>query len=97
MDSELRFGLGLAVEAKVLADINATSGIQTQSYTTSGLTTLRKGLTTLETAGDADGGQLFVPCGWCGKREQETESGRRRRWCSDACRMKSYRAHRRSK
>ena len=44
MDSELRFGLGLAVEAKVLADINATSGIQTQSYTTSGLTTLRKGI-----------------------------------------------------
>jgi len=58
---------------------------------------LRKGLTTLETAGDADGGLLFVPCGWCGKRVQETESGRRRRWCSDACRMKSYRAHRRSK
>ena len=32
---------GLAVEAKVLADINATSGIQTHSYTTSGLATLR--------------------------------------------------------
>jgi hypothetical protein len=53
VDSELRFGLGLAVEAKVLADINATSGIQTQSYTTSGLTTLGKGMAKRETAGYA--------------------------------------------
>jgi len=35
--------------------------------------------------------------GWCGKYVQETEYGRARRWCSDACRMKSYRAHRRAK
>ena len=28
------FGLGLAVQAKVLTDINATSGIQTQAYAT---------------------------------------------------------------
>ena len=33
-----------------------------------------------------------IPCGWCGKRVRESESGRERRWCSDACRMKSYRA-----
>ena len=51
MDSELRFGLGLAVEAKVLVDINATSGIQTQSYTTSVLTTLRKGMAKRYSAG----------------------------------------------
>jgi hypothetical protein len=38
-----------------------------------------------------------VPCGWCGKSVRQTESGRRRRWCSDACRMTSYRAHRRAK
>src|SRR6478609_1045698 len=31
-DSELHYGLGLAVEAKVLVDINATSGIQTQIH-----------------------------------------------------------------
>ena len=48
MDSQLRFGLGLAVEAKALTDINATSGIQTQPYATCVLTTLRNGLTTLD-------------------------------------------------
>lgn len=37
----------------------------------------------------------WVPCGWCGRRVPERVSGRRRRWCSDSCRMKSYRAHRR--
>ena len=41
MDSELRFGLGLAVEAKVLTDINGTSGIQTQAFATSVLATVR--------------------------------------------------------
>ena len=40
--NELGYGLRLAVEAKVLADVNGTSGIQTQAYATSGLTTLRK-------------------------------------------------------
>jgi hypothetical protein len=51
LDNEMTFDLQLAVEAKALTDINATSGIQTQAYATSVLTTLRKGLTTLETAG----------------------------------------------
>ena len=37
----------------------------------------------------------LVPCGWCGSRVPENAQGRRRRWCSDACRMKSYRAHQR--
>jgi len=50
LDNEMTFDLQLAVEAKALTDINATSGIQTQAYATSVLTTLRKGLTTLETA-----------------------------------------------
>ena len=48
MESELDYRLRLAVEAKVLADVNATSGIQSQAYATSVLTTLRKGLTKLE-------------------------------------------------
>jgi hypothetical protein len=51
VDNELQYGLQVAVEAKVLADVNGTSGIQTQSYATSVLTTLRKGLTKLETSG----------------------------------------------
>ena len=51
VEDELQYGLQLAVEARVLTDVNATSGIQTQAYATSVLTTLRKGLTTLETAG----------------------------------------------
>ena len=51
VSNELEYGLRLAVEAKLLADVNGTSGIQTQSYTTSVLTMLRNGLTTLETAG----------------------------------------------
>lgn len=33
MDSELTYGLQVAVEAKVLADVNATSGIQLQAAT----------------------------------------------------------------
>lgn len=40
VDNELRYGLGLAVEAKVIADINATSGIQTQAFSTSVLQTI---------------------------------------------------------
>ena len=39
----------------------------------------------------------LIPCGWCGTYVPETESGRGRRWCSDGCRMKSYRAHKRLK
>ena len=51
VENELRYGLHVAVEAKVLADVNGTSGIQTQTYGTSVLTTLRKGLTKLEVSG----------------------------------------------
>jgi hypothetical protein len=42
VDNEHRFGLGLTVEAKVLSDINGTSGIQTQAYATSVLATLAR-------------------------------------------------------
>ena len=34
ISNELEFGLRLAVEAKVLADVNGTSGIQAQAYAT---------------------------------------------------------------
>ena len=66
VDNELRFGLQVAVEAKVLADINGTSGIQTQAYATSVLATLRKGLTKLETAGYAAGSIVLHPTDWEG-------------------------------
>lgn len=49
--NELHYGLHRAVEAKVLADINATSGIVTQAYATSIPVTLRKAMTALETTG----------------------------------------------
>ena len=66
VENELTFGLQVAVEAKVLTDVNATSGIQTQAYGTSVLTTLRKGLTNLETAGYAAGAIALHPSDWEG-------------------------------
>lgn len=61
VDNELQFGLGLAVEAKVIADINATSGIQTQAFSTSPLQTIRKSLTKLEVAGLEPGAIVLNP------------------------------------
>lgn len=66
IDAELDFGLRVALEAKVLADINATSGIQTQTFSTSVLQTIRKGITKLETAGLAAGSIVLTPAGWEG-------------------------------
>lgn len=51
VQSELDYGLRKAVEAKVLADINATSGIVLQSWATSIPVTIRKAMTQLETSG----------------------------------------------
>lgn len=59
--AELEHGLRLAVEAKVIADINATSGIQTQAYATSIAQTLRKALTKIETQGYAPGAIALHP------------------------------------
>lgn len=64
IDTELEFGLGRAVEAKVIADINATSGIQLQSYSTSALQTLRKSITKLETAGYSASAMAVHPQDW---------------------------------
>ena len=66
VDNELRYGLTLSVEAKVLADVNGTSGIQSQAYATSLLTTLRKGLTKLETAGYTPSSVVLHPTDWEG-------------------------------
>ena len=64
LSSELQYGLELAVEAKVFADINGTSGIQSQSYATSVLATLRKGITKLEQAGYAAAAFVLTPADW---------------------------------
>jgi hypothetical protein len=66
LQSELTFGLQQAVEAKVLTDVNATSGIQTQAYATSVLTTLRKGITKLEQAGYDPSAFVLTPADWEG-------------------------------
>ena len=58
---ELEEGLQRAVEAKVIADIAATSGIQAQAFSTSIAQTLRKGLTKLEVAGYTPGAILLHP------------------------------------
>ena len=64
--NELEYGLRLAVEAKLLADVNATSGIQTQAYATSVLTVLRKSITKLETAGYTPSSLVVHPTDWEG-------------------------------
>lgn len=51
VDAELRYGLGVALEAKVLSDINGTSGIQSQTYSTSMIQTVRRAITKIETRG----------------------------------------------
>jgi len=61
VDAELTFGLLRAVEAKVVADINDTSGIQTQAWSVSIAQTLRKSLTKLEVAGYTPGAILLHP------------------------------------
>ena len=66
VSNELEYGLRLAVEAKVLADVNGTSGIQTQAYATSVLATLRKSLTKLEVSGYTPGSLVRHPTDWEG-------------------------------
>ena len=66
IDNELRYGLGVAVEAKIVADINGTSGIQTQAYSTSVLQTLRKSITKLEANGYPPGSIVLHPNDWEG-------------------------------
>jgi hypothetical protein len=64
VSDELGFGLRLAIEAKVVADINGTSGIQTQAFSTSALMTIRKSLTKLEAAGLVAGSIVVHPTAW---------------------------------
>lgn len=61
VNAELEFGLGVALEAKVLADTAGASGVQSQTYSTSVLQTLRKALTKIEVAGYALGSIVLHP------------------------------------
>ncbi len=61
VNSELDGILRAAVEAKVIADVNDTSGIQSQSYATSAVVTLRKALTKIEVAGYTAGAIVLHP------------------------------------
>ena len=61
VNAELVFGLERAVEAKVIADVNGTSGIQTQAWSTSIPQTLRKSLTKLEANGYSAGAIVLHP------------------------------------
>ena len=62
VSTELEYGLRVAVEAKVLADINATSGVQAQAWSTSIAETLRKSLTKLEVAGHTPAAIVVLFC-----------------------------------
>ena len=62
--NEMAFGLQLAIGAEVLIEVNATSGIQTQAYSTSVVMTLRKGLTKLEVAGYTAASMILRPTDW---------------------------------
>lgn len=74
--NELDYGLRVAVEAKVLSDINATSGLQTVTDTTSQtLVRLRKSLTLLEQSGYSPGFFLLDPVDWEGIELLLTSSG----------------------
>lgn len=64
MENELSYGLQLAVESKALADINGTSGVQTQAYDTSKLKTIRKCITKLTTQGFDPSAIVVHPLDW---------------------------------
>jgi len=64
LSNEMAYGLQLAVEAKVFTDIAATTGTQTQAYSTSPLATLRKSLTKLEVAGWEPSALVLHPTDW---------------------------------
>ena len=61
LNNELTYGLSLAVEAKAIADIAGTLGIQSNAYSVSVLQTLRKSVTKLEANGYPPGGFVLHP------------------------------------
>ena len=81
LNNELAYGLALAVEAMALADVAATSGIQTNSYSTSVLQTLRKSVTKLESNGYPPATFVLHPSDWkrsslrCCRRQPSNSKG----------------------
>lgn len=59
--NELDYGLRAAVEAKVISDVNGTSGVQAQTFSTSVVQTVRKALTKVEVAGYTPGAIVLHP------------------------------------
>ena len=78
VSNELEYGLRLAVEAKVLADVNGTSGNPDPGIRDVGLATLRKSLTKLETAGYTPGCAGAPPHRLGGRRAGAVERDRDR-------------------
>lgn len=64
VQQELDYGLRIAVEAKVIADIHSTSGILTQAFSTSAVVTIRKALTRLEVNELLPSAIVFHPDDW---------------------------------
>lgn len=62
--NEMEYGLLWEIESLVLADINATSGIQLQAFSTNILETLRKTLTKLQAVGLTPAGIVLHPNDW---------------------------------
>ena len=64
IDLELRTGLAVAVEQKVLSDIGSTSGTQVQAFSVSPLETLRRAATKLEVVGHQAVAAVLHPEDW---------------------------------
>ena len=64
VQSELDYGLRVAVEEMVLSDVKGTSGIQTQAFSSSMVVTLRKSLTKLEANGLDPSAIVVNPVDW---------------------------------
>jgi HK97 family phage major capsid protein len=60
LTNELTYGLGQAVESRVIADVAATSGIQVRSFSTSVLETLRKSVTLVEVNGGVSAAAIVL-------------------------------------
>ena len=64
LNSELAYGVALAVEAMAIGDIAGASGIQSNSFSTSVLQTLRKSVTKLEANGYPPATFVLHPTDW---------------------------------
>lgn len=61
VNAELEHGLRLAIEAKVIEDVNDTSGVQAQTFSNSIVETIRRALTKIEVSGNSPGAIVLHP------------------------------------